>query len=95
MPGGRSFWEGSSDLPLLLTPSLGIFPLLVIIIANNYKIQTALRTVMLACMGVRVSLTTVLVRAVRPSGLGLCVHRSAGLCVDSNGNAGAVFCLVT
>ena len=94
VPAGRSFWKGSSDLLLLLTPALGISPLLVIIIPGHYKIQTALRTVLLACMRVRVSLTAVLVRGVRPSAPGLCVHLSVGLCVDSSGNAGVVFCLV-
>lgn len=66
VPGGRSCWKRSSDRLLLLTPASGIWPFLGIVVSGNDKIQTVLRTVMLACLRVCVSLTTLLMCGTRP-----------------------------
>lgn len=66
VPGGRSCWKRSSDQLLLLTSASEIWPFLGIVVSGNDKIQTMLRTVMLACLRVRVSLTTLLMCGTRP-----------------------------
>lgn len=71
VPGGRSFWKRSSDHLLLLTPASGIWPFLGIVVSGNDKIQTMLRTVMLACLRVCVSPATLLMCGTRHFGPGL------------------------
>lgn len=85
VPGGRSCWKKLRPTPSSHSAS-EIWPFLGIVVSGNDKIQTMLRTVMLACLRVRVSLTTLLMCGTRPHRPGLRVPHPDGLCVNSWGN---------